>query len=90
MFSHTLATLSLTCVLMLGVIGTASAHDADRWGDRSGSGPCAWSDWNACGGHKSFANDPSAPELDPTLLGSGVTILVGGMFLLNERRRNRK
>jgi hypothetical protein len=35
-------------------------------------------------------NDPSAPELDPTVLGSGATILVGGVILLNERRHNRK
>ncbi|HUN59149.1 MAG TPA: hypothetical protein VMU41_13630 [Candidatus Binataceae bacterium] len=34
--------------------------------------------------------NPSAPELDPTVLGSGVSILAGGWILLNERRRNRK
>jgi|HubBroStandDraft_1064217.scaffolds.fasta_scaffold408971_2 hypothetical protein len=35
-------------------------------------------------------NDPSAPELDPSILGSGAAILAGGVILLNERRRNRK
>jgi hypothetical protein len=35
-------------------------------------------------------NDPSAPELDPSIVGSGVAILAGGVILLNERRRNRK
>jgi hypothetical protein len=37
-----------------------------------------------------WGNDPSAPELDPTVLGSGAAILVGGVILLNERRQNRK
>jgi hypothetical protein len=35
-------------------------------------------------------NDPAAPELDPTVIGSGAAILAGGVVLLNERRRNRK
>jgi len=29
----------------------------------------------------------SAPELDPTALGSGVAMLIGGVLVLNERRR---
>lgn len=29
----------------------------------------------------------SAPELDPTILGSGVAMLLGGVLVLNERRR---
>jgi hypothetical protein len=33
---------------------------------------------------------PSAPELDPTVLGSGISILAGGLILFNERRRKRK
>jgi hypothetical protein len=99
MFSHGIATLSLICILMLGLIGTASAHDGytsvydgHLGGDRDGSGYCGWSDggWNDCGGRKAFGSDPSAPELDPALLGSGVAILSGGIILLNERRRNRK
>lgn len=40
--------------------------------------------------HASWHNDPSAPELDPTVLGSGAAILAGGVILLNERRQNRK
>jgi hypothetical protein len=35
-------------------------------------------------------HNPSAPELDPTSLGSGIAILAGGFLLLNERRRARK
>lgn len=31
-----------------------------------------------------------APELDPTAMGGGVLILSGGLFLLSERRRNRR
>jgi hypothetical protein len=37
-----------------------------------------------------WRNDPTAPELDPTILGSGAAILAGGVILLNERRQNRK
>ena len=37
-----------------------------------------------------WGNDPSAPELDPSVLGSGAAILAGGLILFNERRRNRK
>jgi hypothetical protein len=37
-----------------------------------------------------WGNHPSAPELDPTLLISGITILAGGLILLDERRRARK
>jgi hypothetical protein len=33
---------------------------------------------------------PTAPELDPGALGSGIAILAGGVMLLNERRRARK
>ncbi|HEX4209733.1 MAG TPA: hypothetical protein VHY56_05035 [Candidatus Binataceae bacterium] len=40
--------------------------------------------WHGRGG------DPSAPELDPTALGSGVALLAGGIVLLNERRRARR
>jgi hypothetical protein len=29
----------------------------------------------------------SAPELDPTALASGVAMLIGGVLVLNERRR---
>jgi hypothetical protein len=32
----------------------------------------------------------SAPELDPSTIGSGLMILVGGVLLLNERRRNKR
>jgi hypothetical protein len=41
-------------------------------------------------GWGSWGHDPSAPELDPSILGSGITILAGGLILLNERGRNRK
>jgi hypothetical protein len=34
--------------------------------------------------------DPSAPELDPKVLGSGLAILAGGVILVNERRRKHK
>jgi hypothetical protein len=43
--------------------------------------------WGGWGG---WGNDPSAPELDPGVLGSGAAILAGGVILLNERRQNRK
>jgi hypothetical protein len=93
MFTNIFASLSLVCMLVAGVSGIASAHDGDRggggnrWDDRGG-----WSDnWgNKWGGHKDFGSDPSAPELDPTVLGSGAAILAGGLMLLNERRRVRK
>jgi hypothetical protein len=29
----------------------------------------------------------SAPELDPTTMGSGIAMLIGGVLVLNERRR---
>ena len=93
MFLRTFNALSFICIFMLTVIGTASAHDGDIGGGRNGGGaPCGWNSgrWNGCGGQKSFGGDPSAPELDPTLLGGGVAILFGSMILLNERRRNRK
>ena len=32
----------------------------------------------------------SAPELDPTALGGGLAMLVGGILVLNERRRRNK
>jgi len=32
----------------------------------------------------------SAPELDPSTIGSGLMILAGGVLLLNERRRNKR
>jgi len=92
MFSHVFAALSLVCVLTVGLVGSATAYDGNRWGDRDRCGDCGWSNgrWNSCGGHKGFGSDPSAPELNPTFLGSGAAILAGGMILLNERRRNRK
>ena len=34
-----------------------------------------------------YGKDPGAPELDPSNLGSGLLLLAGGLFLLNERRR---
>ena len=40
--------------------------------------------------HQQPPYGPSAPELDPGALGSGVAILAGGVMLLNERRRARK
>jgi hypothetical protein len=40
--------------------------------------------------HQQPPHGPSAPELDPGALGSGVAILAGGVMLLNERRRSRK
>jgi hypothetical protein len=39
-------------------------------------------------GNHNYPHDPSsAPELDPTALGSGVAMLIGGVLVLNERRR---
>jgi hypothetical protein len=32
----------------------------------------------------------SAPELDPTALGSGILMLAGGVLLLSERRRQKR
>jgi hypothetical protein len=92
MFSHLFATLSLICVLMLGVVGTATAHEGYIGDGRNEGTPCGWvgGGWKDCGGHNGFGNDPSAPELDPTLFGSGAAILAGGMILFNERRRKRK
>jgi hypothetical protein len=93
MSRHGFAILSLACVLTLGVIGTASAHDDNRWPNIRSDG-CGWSDgqWNGCDGRKDFhgVGDAGAPELDPNLLGSGIIILAGGVILLNERRRARK
>jgi hypothetical protein len=89
MLLRIISTLSVTCILTLGLIDTASAHEVDI----NRSGGCGWSDgrWNGCGGHSvPGGGSPSAPELDPTLLGSDVAILAGGLILLNERRRSRK
>ena len=89
MFSRIISTLTVICILTLGLIDTASAHEIDV----NRSGGCGWSDgkWNGCGGHTvSGSGSPSAPELDPSILGSGTAILAGGVILLNERRRNRK
>ena len=89
MFLRVISTLTVMCILTLGLIDTASAHEVDI----NRSGGCGWSDgrWNGCGGQKNFGGgSPSAPELDPTLLGSGMAILAGGVILLIERRRNRK
>ena len=77
-------------MLMISLVSTASAHESSNWGNH----PCGWSDgrWSSCGGggHQGIGTAPSAPELDPSVLGSGTVILTGGLILLNERRRNRK
>ena len=68
--------LSLVTTLSLASVGFANAHDI---GGRGGTGYGNGGGWG----------DP-APELDPTILGSGLALLAGGVMLLNERRRIRK
>jgi hypothetical protein len=87
MFSRGMSIILLISSLFLGA-STANArngggYDDDRWshGDH-------W--WDNSGRRNHGDSDPSAPELDPTFLGSGIAILVGGVILLNERRRARK
>ena len=45
--------------------------------------------WLALGG-TAMATKPTAPEIDPSLLGSGLALLAGGVLVVMERyRRNR-
>ena len=64
-------------LLVLGSMNLAHAGNDD------GNGNGGQNNGNQYGRH----NDPAAPELDPSALGSGLVILVGGIVILQERRR---
>jgi hypothetical protein len=74
---HFLRTSILAIALSVGAIGIANA------GTDNGNGNGGVNNGNQ-NGHQ------SAPELDPTALGSGTMLLAGGFLLLNERRRKRE
>jgi hypothetical protein len=42
------------------------------------------------GGQNNGRGNGQAPELDPTIFGSGIAMLIGGILILNERRDQRK
>jgi hypothetical protein len=86
MFSRGMSIILLISSLFLGA-STANARNGGWYDDRWSHGD-HW--WDNSGRRNHGDSDPSAPELDPTFLGSGIAILVGGVILLNERRRARK
>ena len=77
MLKNNAATLLLAVTLVFFMMGIASA------GVDNGKGNGGQNNGNQ-NGHQ------SAPELDPTMLGSGAALLAGGMMLLHERRHFRK
>ena len=77
MFRKILGLLFLLAVL------TAPATNLVLAGTDNGNGNGGQNNGNQNG------KDKDAPELDPSVLASGVLLLAGGMFLLNESRRHR-
>jgi hypothetical protein len=71
-----IGTAILAAVLTCSVIGLAQA------GSDNGNGNGGQNNGNQNG-----KNKDAAPELNPTELVSGLTLLCGGLLLLDERRR---
>ena len=74
MLKTNLRNLLLATIFAFGTIGVAQA------GTDNGKGNGGLNNGNQNGHH-------SVPELDPSILGSGVVLLAGGVVLLHERRR---
>lgn len=69
--------LSLLClILVLGVGGVAHAHGFP------------WP-WNLFGHGHGAGADHGAPEIDPSLIGSGLALLGGSLMVIVERYRGR-
>jgi hypothetical protein len=79
MLRSTLRGLVFAILLVLGSMNLAHA------GNDNGNGNGGQNNGNQYGHH-----DPAAPELDPSALGSGLVILVGGIVILRERRRSQR
>lgn len=100
MFRHAVKVLSLVTAITLGSAGFAHAHwwtgghgEARGWGDNHGWDYRGWGDRRDPSdgrGEGNSGGDPSAPELNPAYLGSGLALLAGGILLLSERRRGFK
>ena len=79
MVSRFLGILSLMICLCFSISGIALAGPGP-----GGPGGGQWP------GGPGPGDPPRAFELDPAILASGVAILVGGVLLLNERRRKNR
>ena len=74
---HLVLTILLACGVFLVAPTSDAAADSDSWSDSGGG---SWSD---SGGGKN-----GVPELDATVAGSAMVLLLGGVAYIASRRRD--